>query len=729
MQAFIRAIQSERVKISFFRVVGAMILISLIIQIPFIYAYLFHFNPNDTDDKMMNVMMDQIGTMIEGLSTMIFPIYSVAIICTLINIDFKHDGFKLIETQHLGKVNIYLAKVVWTLIITALFLVIAMSITILVMSLLSFKFSSYELLSFSVRWDEVLYLLARLYISSMGFMGIIFILMFAIKKPIIVNIIAFIGIVASVIRFSQGLLQKWIPTNFILINSKNKDYAIFWNDFLSASIIIGLGSLFIGYLFYTHRNHKGLIFRNMKAMILALVTIGITAGASLFVLQPNSQEQYTATIINGRVTGKMKVNYIKITDNYYDVIAQIPVNENGYFHAKLDNISLSSYLIEANSVRLGNIIIKENDSLFLEANVDDPFISVKGTGYADNFLMQNNHRVNYAYSEDYLHKIDYDQAITFLKEEYEDDFAQIKHQHTPDNYTYSKVRLAQLEQLVKIGAVKSYDDYIAVYRVSNNVDSIVEPSYITALRKEIPLDDVSLYFDESYRSYLNNHLFGVNNTYSIYEKFDLIDKQIKEPLRSNMLFDLYFKKISIDNVNQTQLDSLHQAISAKSLTPNIAAKVQRRYEIASLTTSGKILPNYKFINLNGAIESLNDYNGKILVVDFWATWCGACEYQYPSFLEIASAYKDNKDVQFVAISIDENMDSWKADALKKNKLIKQLHITDKAILVDFNITSIPHYLVIGKNGEILNKYMPSPNHPEVFKTMLEKAINAKSDVK
>lgn len=725
MQAFIRAIQSERVKISFFRVIGAMILLSLVIQIPFIYAYLFHFNPNDTDDKMMNLMMDQVGTMIEVLSTMVFPIYSVAIICTLINIDFKHDGFKLVETQHLGKRNIYLAKVVWSLILTALFLVIAMSLTILTMSLLSFKFSSYELLSFSIKWDEVWYPLARLYISSMGFMGIIFILMFAIKKPIIVNILAFIGIIASVIRFTQGLLQKWIPTNFILINSKNKDYSNFWNDFLTASIIVGLGALVIGYLFYTHRNHKGLIFKSVKAMVLALVTLGITAGAAMFVLQPNSQEQYTATIINGRVTGKLKVNYIKITDQYYDEIARIPVNENGYFHAQLDNISLSRYVVDANSVRLGNIILKENDSLFLDVNVDDPFISVKGTGYADNFLMQNTHGVTYAYSEDYLHKIEYDQAITFLKKEYEDNIAQMKHQFTPDNYTYSKVRLAQLNQLVKIGAVKSYDDYFAVYRVSNNVDSREEPSYITALRKELPLDDVSLYFDETYRDYLNNHLFGVNNTYTIYEKFDRIDQQVKEPLRSNMLFDLYFKKITIENVNQAALDSLYQAITAKSLTPNIAEKVKRRYEISSLTTSGKLLPNYKFIDLDGTVASLSDFNGKILVIDFWATWCGACEYQYPTFLEIASSYKDNKDVQFIGISIDENMDAWKANASKKNPLIKQLHITDQNILVDFYIAGIPHYIVIGKNGEILNKYMPSPNNHEVFKTMLEKAMNAK----
>lgn len=52
-------------------------------------------------------------------------------------------------------------------------------------------------------------------------------------------------------------------------------------------------------------------------------------------------------------------------------------------------------------------------------------------------------------------------------------------------------------------------------------------------------------------------------------------------------------------------------------------------------------------------------NGKITYVDFWATWCGPCKHEIPFFAQLAAEYKDNPKVQFISISIDENIEAWR----------------------------------------------------------------------
>lgn len=115
-------------------------------------------------------------------------------------------------------------------------------------------------------------------------------------------------------------------------------------------------------------------------------------------------------------------------------------------------------------------------------------------------------------------------------------------------------------------------------------------------------------------------------------------------------------------------------------------------------------PTFSLKNLENKIVSLDEQKGRLVVVDFWATWCGPCIASMPKMQEFATKYKD---VKFLFIdtleSIDENETKIKVvELIKKNNYsFNVLFDTESKISTIYQVESIPNKIVIGKNGNIL----------------------------
>ena len=113
-------------------------------------------------------------------------------------------------------------------------------------------------------------------------------------------------------------------------------------------------------------------------------------------------------------------------------------------------------------------------------------------------------------------------------------------------------------------------------------------------------------------------------------------------------------------------------------------------------------PDFTMLDLDNKKISLSDFKGKVVVINFWATWCHPCRAELPDFVEVSNSYKDS-NVQFIGISDDD------ISALKKFAIdygIEYPTLVDGSvdrIMPEWDISAIPTTFILNKDGEIMFK--------------------------
>lgn len=165
----------------------------------------------------------------------------------------------------------------------------------------------------------------------------------------------------------------------------------------------------------------------------------------------------------------------------------------------------------------------------------------------------------------------------------------------------------------------------------------------------------------------------------------------------------------IDFISQ-RLEAFQKAIPESPVTRALARQVYR----STVVAMGAEPPAIEAKDSKGKDFSLDQYEGKVLLVDFWAAWCRACRIENPQFVAL---YKDfqPKGLEIVSISQDEDPDTWqKAIAKDGVGIWRQIQDRDGNISETFSISSLPQNLVLGRDGKIIGKNVTAAQLKELL---------------
>lgn len=148
-------------------------------------------------------------------------------------------------------------------------------------------------------------------------------------------------------------------------------------------------------------------------------------------------------------------------------------------------------------------------------------------------------------------------------------------------------------------------------------------------------------------------------------------------------------------------------LEAYDLTTAAVAKRRALLESTDVNGAAKKPLEFTLTSVDGSPLPLASLRGKVIVMDFWATWCGPCRQQHPLYEQVKQRFKDQPNVVFLAVSADEDRSAVKP-FLEEQKWTNKIYYEDGLSSL-MQVSSLPTTLIFDKRGELvsrLNGFVP-----------------------
>lgn len=150
---------------------------------------------------------------------------------------------------------------------------------------------------------------------------------------------------------------------------------------------------------------------------------------------------------------------------------------------------------------------------------------------------------------------------------------------------------------------------------------------------------------------------------------------------------------------------LYDEAIASRLQGEMVQSYIKTYEAQMATAIGQIAPDIMLADTNGTTIALSSLRGKVVLVDFWASWCGPCRQENPNVLRMYEMYKD-KGFEIYGVSLDGDMYKWKQGIHEDG--IHWVHVSDlqewrSAGARAYAVNSIPATFLLDREGKIIAK--------------------------
>jgi peroxiredoxin len=136
-------------------------------------------------------------------------------------------------------------------------------------------------------------------------------------------------------------------------------------------------------------------------------------------------------------------------------------------------------------------------------------------------------------------------------------------------------------------------------------------------------------------------------------------------------------------------------------------------------------PDFTLKDLNGNDLSLSDYSGKLIFVNFWATWCPPCRAEVPAFISLYDKYNE-QGLEIIGISTDRDGKEVVQRFVDKSNVNYPIVMFDMNVISAYGgITGIPTTFIVNPEGKIVNKFVGYPGE-DAFEKEIQKWLPSKN---
>lgn len=274
-----------------------------------------------------------------------------------------------------------------------------------------------------------------------------------------------------------------------------------------------------------------------------------------------------------------------------------------------------------------------------------------------------------------------------------------------------KRRLSYLDSLKKVspylGKVAAINTYVS-YQIHGNADMTELEYYASKFFQYVDWKDA----DYSYMPWVFEQMKSYAQTMSSVGFPDNIQKTYMDNLLVQIPADSRTYKLALGGIvmglqagKSPLLGNYAKRYIEKYKTtePYAVGQLEQLLKVSASFIPGGPAPDFTMNDRDGKPVKLSDFKGKVMLVDFWASWCGPCRRENPHVVELYKHYHE-KGFDVLGVSLDKTRDPW-LQAIEKDGLIWN-HVSDlqgwsNSAAKLYGVTSIPHTVLVDREGNII----------------------------
>lgn len=468
---------------------------------------------------------------------------------------------------------------------------------------------------------------------------------------------------------------------------------------------------------------------------LAFVAFAVLFAACSTEKKPE-EPQSKDVIISGTITNATS-GEVSISAAEFETTA--PVNDDGTFSTAFEIEEGGNYYF-AYGGEHSQIYLEPGYELEVSLDTEyfDETMSFRGEGAGPNNYLAGIYLLN----EEMDEEMDYSEQFYMTPEEFKAHISS-RHDRCADYLNMCAQKYSLDEDFVEEQQISlTYErglalyDYEASVEYYQEVDEVPLPDDWYSFVDELKVEDPALLDNRQYVRFMSNHLRTLTNEEWLAEggedndelAFDRLHlNNIDKEITAQEVKDFFLHRSMMDVVRYygtKDLDEVVEIFKAKCKDAECIKQVEEALAEWEPLKPGKEAPVFTASDRDGNEVTLADLRGKVLYIDVWATWCGPCMGEVPHLAQLEEDMH-GQDVEFVKVSIDAKHEEWlemiTAMEMGGTQLIGE-DAWESEICEMYKIGGIPRFILIDKEGKIVDANAPRPSSGDEIRNLIEEAL-------